>query len=88
MKSGAGIPVAAVGLITEPAQAQAVLAEGKADLILLARVLLREPYWPVRAAAELGRVAALGIPPQYERGWNTIAAWQMDKAIAAPMQAL
>ena len=88
VKAGAGLPVAAVGLITEPAQAQAILAEGKADLILLARVLLREPYWPMRAAAELRRAEALHIPPQYERGWNTIAPWQMDKAIATPMQAL
>ena len=82
------MPVAAVGLITEPAQAQAILAEGKADLILLARVLLREPYWPMRAAAELGRAEALHIPPQYERGWNTLAKWEMDRAIGAPMHAL
>ena len=88
VKHGAGIPVAAVGLITEPKQAQQILAEDKADLILLARVLLREPYWPMRAAAELGRAEALGIPPQYERGWNTIAKWEMDNAIAVPMQAL
>lgn len=88
VKAGADIPVAAVGLITEPKHAQEILSEGKADLILLARVLLREPYWPMRAAAELGRAAALHIPPQYERGWNTIAPWQMDKAIAEPMQAL
>lgn len=88
VKKGAGIPVAAVGLITEPKQAQQILAEGKADLILLARVLLREPYWPMRAAAELGRAEALGIPPQYERGWNTLAKWDMDQAIAAPMHAL
>jgi 2,4-dienoyl-CoA reductase-like NADH-dependent reductase (Old Yellow Enzyme family) len=72
-------------MITEPAQAQAVLAEGRADLILLARVLLREPYWPVRAAVELGRTDALGIPPQYDRGWNTLGKWEMDRGIAAPM---
>lgn len=88
VKRGAAMPVAAVGLITEPQQAQEILADGKADLILLARVLLREPYWPMRAAAELGRAEALSIPPQYERGWNTLAAWQMDRAIAAPMHAL
>ncbi|WP_137126753.1 NADH:flavin oxidoreductase/NADH oxidase [Roseomonas sp. HF4] len=88
VKTGAGIPVAAVGMITDPAQAQAILAEGKADLILLARVLLREPYWPMRAAAELGRPDALGIPPQYDRGWNTVAKWQMDRAIAEPMHTL
>ncbi|MBR0681428.1 NADH:flavin oxidoreductase/NADH oxidase [Roseomonas eburnea] len=85
VKRGAGIPVAAVGLITEPKQAQDILTEGKADLILLARVLLREPYWPMRAAAELGRVDALHIPPQYERGWNTLGKWTMDPEIAEPM---
>ena len=50
----AGIATGAVGLITDPAQAEAILAEGKADVILLARQLLRDPYWPLRAAAELG----------------------------------
>jgi len=88
VKTGAGLPVAAVGLITEPDQAQAILAEGRADLILLARVLLRDPYWPMRAASALGRVEALPIPPQYERGWNTLGAWRMDPAIAAPMRPL
>jgi 2,4-dienoyl-CoA reductase-like NADH-dependent reductase (Old Yellow Enzyme family) len=85
VRSGAGIPVAAVGMITEPEQAQAILTEGRADIILLARVLLREPYWPVRAAAALGRADALHIPPQYDRGWNTLAKWEMDRGIAAPM---
>lgn len=88
VKHGADMPVAAVGLITEPAQAQAILTEGKADLILLARVLLREPYWPLRAAVELGRSDTLGVPPQYERGWNALAKLAMDTDIAAPMHAL
>lgn len=61
----AGIATAAVGLITEPAQAQAIIAEGKADLVLLARELLRDPYWPLRAARELG--AAGPWPAQYLR---------------------
>ena len=88
VKDGAGIPVAAVGMITEPEQAQAILVEGKADLILLARVLLREPYWPVRAALALGRTDALRVPPQYDRGWNTLAQWEMDRAVAQPMHRL
>ncbi len=54
VKREAGIATGAVGLITEPAQAEAILAEGKADVVLLARQLLRDPYWPLRAAAELG----------------------------------
>lgn len=61
----AGVPTGAVGLITEPKQAEEVLALGQADAVLLARELLRDPYWPLRAAAELGDDIAW--PPQYER---------------------
>jgi len=50
----AGARTGAVGLITEPARADAVLREGRADVVLLGRVMLREPYWPLRAAIELG----------------------------------
>ncbi len=60
-----GLPTAAVGMISTPQQAEAALASGQADLIYLGRQLLREPYWPLRAAAELdGRAGAL-MPPQY-----------------------
>ena len=61
----AGIPTAAVGLITEPKQAEGVIANGKADAVLLARELLRDPHWPLRAAYELG--ANADWPVQYER---------------------
>ena len=61
----AGIATAAVGLITEPEQANAILSEGKADIIFLARELLRDPYWPLRAARELGY--DIKWPVQYER---------------------
>jgi len=54
-------------MITEPAQAEAILAEGSADLILLARELLRDPYWPRRAAAELNH--HIEAPEQYARAW-------------------
>lgn len=50
----AGIPTAAVGLITGPEQAEHILNTGQADLILLARKLLRDPYWPLHAAEKLG----------------------------------
>jgi 2,4-dienoyl-CoA reductase-like NADH-dependent reductase (Old Yellow Enzyme family) len=60
-----GIPTAAVGLLTDPAQADAIVAEGKADLVMLARQLLREPYWPLRAARALG--APGRWPVQYLR---------------------
>ena len=78
VKKGAGIAVAAVGLITEAKQAQEILTSGKADVILIARASLRDPYWPMRAAAELGRTDALKIAPQYDRGWNTLGKWEMD----------
>ena len=59
------MPVIAVGLITEPAQAEAIIASGQADLVALARAMLFEPHWPWRAAAELG--AEVEAPPQYWR---------------------
>ena len=61
----AGIATAAVGLITEPAQANAIVAEGEADFVFLARAMLRDPYWPVHAAATLGEPASW--PKQYLR---------------------
>jgi 2,4-dienoyl-CoA reductase-like NADH-dependent reductase (Old Yellow Enzyme family) len=61
----ASICTGAVGLITEPAQADAIVRSGQADLILLARQLLRDPYWPLRAARHLG--VAVEWPPQYRR---------------------
>jgi 2,4-dienoyl-CoA reductase-like NADH-dependent reductase (Old Yellow Enzyme family) len=65
IKREAGIATAAVGLITEPEQANRVIAEGEADMVLLARELLRDPYWPVHAAATLGEQASW--PNQYLR---------------------
>ena len=64
-----GIAVGAVGMITEPAQAEAILTDGCADVVLLARAALREPAWPQRAAAELGVAPAeAAYPPNYLRG--------------------
>jgi len=60
-----GIATGAVGLITEPAQAQEIIASGQADIVLLARELLRDPYWPLHAAAALG--VDVQWPVQYER---------------------
>ncbi|KIQ67109.1 oxidoreductase [Kitasatospora griseola] len=50
----AGIPVSAVGMITEPDQAEQVLTDGEADAVMLGRELLRDPYWPLHAAKALG----------------------------------
>lgn len=63
----AGMPSAAVGMITEPAQAEAIIASGQADMVLLAREYLRDPYWARRAARELG--AEIEPPRQYGRAW-------------------
>lgn len=59
------IPVIAVGLITEPSQAEAVLEAGNADAVAMARAFLADPRWPWRAAAELG--GSVNAPPQYWR---------------------
>jgi len=63
--------IGAVGLITEPMEAEAYLKEGKADVIFMARTLLRNPHWPLQAARELG----VKIKPvnQYERAWDRAA---------------
>jgi 2,4-dienoyl-CoA reductase-like NADH-dependent reductase (Old Yellow Enzyme family) len=66
IRAEAGVPTGAVGIITEPKQAEEILVSGEADVVLLARQLLREPYWPLRAAAELG-VELDYWPPQYLR---------------------
>jgi len=63
----AGIATGAVGLITGAAQAETVLARGEADLVVIGREFLRDPYFPRRAAAELGM--AIEAPLQYQRGW-------------------
>ena len=63
----AGIATGAVGLITEAKQADEIIASGQADVVLLARELLRDPYFPRRAAKELG--VELTGPVQYGRAW-------------------
>jgi 2,4-dienoyl-CoA reductase-like NADH-dependent reductase (Old Yellow Enzyme family) len=69
VRDGSGLPVAAVGLIESPQQAEVLLVDGAADVVLLGRVALREPYWPLRAAHELGvPVGDAPWPDQYTRG--------------------
>jgi 2,4-dienoyl-CoA reductase-like NADH-dependent reductase (Old Yellow Enzyme family) len=65
VKRGAGILTAAVGAITAGDQAEAILQEGKADIVLLAREFLRDPYWPQHVAAKAG--AQVTWPVQYLR---------------------
>ncbi|HYM70759.1 MAG TPA: NADH:flavin oxidoreductase/NADH oxidase [bacterium] len=63
----AGVATMAVGLITTAEQAEAVLAEGQADLVAMARELLRNPYFALHAAASLGHPEAAAWPAQYVR---------------------
>ena len=65
IRAEAGIPTGAVGLITEPKQAEEIVADGSADVVLLARALLRDPHWALRAAHDLG--ADADWPKQYLR---------------------
>ena len=65
IRKQAGIPTAAVGMITEPAQADTIIASGQADLVFLAREMLREPYWALKAGRALGQDQKW--PVQYER---------------------
>ncbi|MBB5954598.1 2,4-dienoyl-CoA reductase-like NADH-dependent reductase (Old Yellow Enzyme family) [Saccharothrix tamanrassetensis] len=67
VRQKADVPVGAVGMITEARQAEEILADGSADLVLLARELLRDPYWPWHAAKELG--ARVTPPKQYARAF-------------------
>ncbi|MFF2045238.1 NADH:flavin oxidoreductase/NADH oxidase [Kitasatospora sp. NPDC058170] len=63
VRTASGLATGAVGLITEPAQAERIVADGQADVVLLGRELLRDPYWPLHAARELG--AERAWPEQY-----------------------
>lgn len=65
VRQAVGIPVIAVGLITEPEQAEAIVATGDADMVALARTVLYDPRWPWHAAARLG--ASVSAPPQFWR---------------------
>jgi 2,4-dienoyl-CoA reductase-like NADH-dependent reductase (Old Yellow Enzyme family) len=67
IRKQAGIATAAVGMITDSAQAETILSTDRADLVVLAREMLRDPYFPRRAAQEMG--VKLTPPIQYGRAW-------------------
>ncbi len=67
LRRQAGVLTGAVGMITEPEQADEIIAKGQADIVLLAREMLRDPYWPLHAAKALGTEAA--APVQYGRAF-------------------
>lgn len=62
--------ISTVGLITDPKVSESYLQDGKADVISMARELLRHPHWPLYAAEELG--VAIKPANQYERAWMTV----------------
>ncbi len=65
IRAEAGLPTGAVGMITDPQQAEEILQNEQADAVFLARALLRDPHWPLRAANALG--ADVPWPDQYAR---------------------
>lgn len=67
IKKEAGVLTSAVGMIREPHQADKIIADGQADIVLLAREFLRDPYWPYHAAKALGQKDRLPPPVQYGR---------------------
>jgi 2,4-dienoyl-CoA reductase-like NADH-dependent reductase (Old Yellow Enzyme family) len=69
IKREVNIPVISVGMITEPKQAEEIIAGGKADMVALARAMMVNPRWPWRAAAELGGTVV--APHQY---WRSVSA--------------
>ncbi|MDB4967475.1 MAG: dehydrogenase [Myxococcales bacterium] len=66
-----GMLTAAVGMITEATHADEIVRNGRADLVLLAREMLRDPYWPLHAAATLRHPERVPVPPQYQRAFGS-----------------
>lgn len=81
IRRAAGVPTGVVGLITDAKQADEIIRGGRADAVLLARQLLRDPYWPLHAAAELGQAASW--PAQYLRA---APAGTAQREAAAPVR--
>jgi 2,4-dienoyl-CoA reductase-like NADH-dependent reductase (Old Yellow Enzyme family) len=69
VKHGAGIATGTVGLITAPEHAAEIVANDRADLVFVARAVLADPAWPLRAARQLG--APVALMPQYQRATFT-----------------
>jgi 2,4-dienoyl-CoA reductase-like NADH-dependent reductase (Old Yellow Enzyme family) len=73
IRQEAGIATRAVGLIDDPDQAEAIVRDGKADLVAFARAILADPRWPWRAAETLG--VPFHAISQYVRSMPTMAKW-------------
>jgi 2,4-dienoyl-CoA reductase-like NADH-dependent reductase (Old Yellow Enzyme family) len=74
VKRGAGMATAAVGLITDPMQADQIVRNSQADMIFLGRAELRDPYWPIHAARALGYEDRSPVPAQYGRAFPGISS--------------
>ncbi|MBV8579257.1 MAG: NADH:flavin oxidoreductase/NADH oxidase [Candidatus Eremiobacteraeota bacterium] len=74
-----GVPTGTVGMITEPFDAETIVADGRADLVFLAREFLRDPYWPLFAARALG--AEVAWPPQYLRAVGDRATMRVPEPV-------
>lgn len=69
IRAEAQVATAAVGMITTATQAAAIVADEEADLVLTGRESLRDPYFPLHVARELGMPDAVAVPPQYRQAW-------------------
>jgi 2,4-dienoyl-CoA reductase-like NADH-dependent reductase (Old Yellow Enzyme family) len=78
IRKGADIPTRAVGMIVDPHQANSIVAEGRADMVALARAFLADPRWGWRAAAALGQ--PIHAAPQLARSVTTMQHWMTTKA--------
>lgn len=74
VKQRVDIPVRAVGMIDQPLQANAIITQGRADMVALARPLLADPRWPWRAAAVLGH--EINVAPQFKRAAHLPKQWE------------
>ncbi|MGR3440414.1 NADH:flavin oxidoreductase/NADH oxidase [Salipiger abyssi] len=79
VRASTGVVTQAVGIILTPAQAEAILAEGRADLIALGREMLRTPYWPAEAARALGQAGGFDLWPLQHRDWLAKRQGALDR---------
>lgn len=81
IRKEAGVMTAVVGRITDPVQADSILTNGRADLVLIGREFMRDPYWPIHAATVLGEDVERLLPPQYREAWTGMPATSMEGPI-------
>ncbi len=84
IRQGADIPVAAVGLITTPDQADELIRSRRCDMVMLARELLRDPYWPQKAAVFLKQTKRMRVPVQYYLAWKDVGEFSYQP-VSAPV---